>query len=200
MQRITAAGECASFAIDYRLAPEHPCPAGVEDTIAAYRFVREAGYPPQNITLGGDSAGGGLVVAALVALRDAGEPLPGSAVLVSPWVDLDSEALRTHTSGFIKLARRAAVAYAGELDRHDPRVSPLFADLCGLPPAMLHFGGAEPFAPEQRALGQAWSSAGSPITAVEWEDMPHDFPMMGGIFPAADAAVQAIGRFVAGAT
>lgn len=196
LQRITIAGECVTFAIDYRLAPEHPCPAGVEDAVAAYRFVRDAGYAAEDITLGGDSAGGGLVVAALVALREAGEPLPGGAVLVSPWVDLDSEALRTHRSGFIKLARRAAVAYAGDLDPHDPRVSPLFADLSGLPPAMLHFGGAEPFAPEQRALGEAWAKAGSPMTAVEWEDMPHDFPMMGGIFPPADAAVEAIGRFV----
>src|SRR5215470_14651996 len=138
-----------ALSVDYRLAPEHPFPAAVEDAMAAYRWLLTSGIDPAQIVVAGDSAGGGLALGALVALRDAGEPMPAAAVLLSPWTDLalTGESLRTRAAVDVMIKpegmhENAALYLAGADPRH-PYASPLYADLRGLPPLLIHVGDAE---------------------------------------------------------
>lgn len=138
------------YTIDYRLAPEHPFPAALDDAVAAYRELLDRGVDPEQLALCGDSAGGGLVVATLVAVRDAGLPMPIVGVLVAPWVDLElnSESLTRNGPNEPILTNAAlqdmANAYlGGKVSPRDPRVSPIHADLRGLPPLMIQVGSHE---------------------------------------------------------
>jgi len=142
----------------YRLAPEHPFPAALDDALAVYRWLMEARVDPGCLVIGGDSAGGGLAVAALVALRDAGDPLPAGAVLFSPWTDLALEGESITALAEIDdlldvdSLRAAAELYLGGEDPHHPLASPLFADLSGLPPSFIQTGGAEILLDDSPAL------------------------------------------------
>lgn len=138
------------LAVDYRLAPEHPCPAAIEDVVAVWRWWLGRGVDPSAVTIMGDSAGGGLVLTSMLAMRDADLPLPGRAALLSPWTDLavtGESARRNHVHDYLghgdELYEYAA-HYAGGLDRRDPRISPLYApDLSALPPTLVLAGGVE---------------------------------------------------------
>ena len=177
------------FAANYRLAPENQFPAAIDDAVAAYRGLLDAGHQPGRIVLGGDSAGGGLALSLLVGLRDAGIPLPAGAAVFSPWTDLAAtgESIRTN-------ARRCAMFhgkdigpsaryYLGETDPRNPLASPLYADLAGLPPLLLHVGANEVlrddsirFAERARAAGVRAELKVWPIVPHAWQLAPHKIP------------------------
>jgi len=149
ISRVSRAARARALAIDYRLAPENPFPAAVEDSTAAYRWLVSTGVDPARLAIAGDSAGGGLTLATLVALRDAGDPLPAAAVCLSPWVDLEGlgESMTTraevdpmiHRESLIQTAK----AYLGDADPRTPLAAPLYADLRGLPRLLIQVGTAE---------------------------------------------------------
>jgi acetyl esterase/lipase len=145
---------------DYRLAPEHPFPAGLEDALTSYRWLLAQGLAPENIVVGGDSAGGGLTLSLLLRLRAAGVAQPRAAVLLSPWTDLTMsspsyDTQRERDPGMTREAlQRSAAWYAGATDRADPIASPLFADLHGLPPLLVQVGGAEIMLDDARLVAE----------------------------------------------
>ncbi len=150
---MTEAGRAAkvrTLAIDYRLAPEHPFPAAFDDALTAWNFLRKQGIPAENIAVGGDSAGGGLTIALINRLRAAGEAQPACAWLASPWTDLTMSGSTMATKDAVDplihkpyLEELAAAYVPDNIDRKDPRVSPLYSDLRGFPPALIQVGSAE---------------------------------------------------------
>jgi acetyl esterase/lipase len=167
-------------ALEYRLAPEHPYPAAVEDAQAAYRWLlTESGVEPAKLVVGGDSSGAGLVLAALVGLRDAGDPMPAGAVCFSPWVDLSLSApsltANSATDPQVSRERLAGMAarYLNGVDPSSPHVSPLFADLSGLPPLLIQVGGAEALLDDSARLARVASAAGCEVDFEEWPKMIH---------------------------
>ncbi len=177
----------------YRLAPEHPYPAGLEDVLAAYRAVRAN---TNSLIMAGDSAGAGMSLCAAIAMREAGEEGPAGLLLMSPWVDLTSsgESIRANDGKDAILRANAipkhARAYAGGLALADPRISPLFADLAGLPPALIQCGGDELFLSEGSVLASRLEAAGTTVELQVYEGMWHDFQAHAGMMAEADTAVQ----------
>lgn len=166
------------LAPDYRLAPEHPKPAALEDTLAAYRFLRGLGVRSDSIVIAGDSAGGNLALVTLLALREAGEPLPAAAVLICPWVDLGCSGDSFETNApfdFItkEVGHLAAGHYLAGADPSDPSASPLFADLSGLPPLLIHVGGAEVLLDQVVAFAERARSEGVETELSVFDDMVH---------------------------
>ena len=195
-----------SLNVDYRLAPEHPFPAAVEDALAAYRWlISPAGgdEDPDRIIVAGDSAGGGLSTALLVALRDAGDPLPAGAHLISPWTDLaatgGSMVTRAEADPFIDPAQTGGVGsrYAGSAGVLHPLVSPLYADLTGLPPLLIHVGDSEVLLDDSTRLADRAIAAGVPVELQVWDGGFHVFQMMAGMIPEADEAIAQAGAWMA---
>jgi monoterpene epsilon-lactone hydrolase len=190
------------LAVDYRLAPEHPFPAALDDAITAYRFAVTSGHAPEAIALCGDSSGGGLVLATLVALRDRGEPMPGAAVCMSPWTDLTLSGSSIHSNGetdpMVSASTLAmmADAYLGEVDRRSPTASPLFAELAGLPPLLLQVGSGELLADDSIRFAERAEAAGVDVTLELWDDVFHVWQAFADLLPEARDAVAAIGTFV----
>ena len=187
------------FALDYRLAPEHPFPAALDDTVATLQWLAAQGARP--LWLAGDSAGGGLVVAALVRARDEGAAPVAGAVLFSPWVDatLSGASLRERarrdpilTPAFLE---RCARAYAGDTPRDHPLISPLFADLGGLPPLLIHVGTEEILFDDAARLAQKVQQAGGTACLRVWQGMPHVFPLF-PFFAESRRALVESARFV----
>jgi monoterpene epsilon-lactone hydrolase len=143
------AANCRALALDYRLAPEHPFPAAVEDAVAGYRYLLGRGVKPGRIAIAGDSAGGGLVVAAMLAIRDAGLPQPGCGWCISPWVDMEALGeTMTSRSATDPTVQRAGILdmagiYLNGADPRSPLAAPIYGDLSGLPPLLLQVGAAE---------------------------------------------------------
>ncbi len=177
----------------YRLAPEHPFPAAPDDAMAAYRAAADHSKP---LILAGDSAGGGLAIVTAIALRDAGERLPAGMLLASPWADLtmSGESIRSNDGKDAILRARLlpplAKAYANGLALHDPRISPLNADLSGLPPALIQSGGHDLFLSENSELASRMESAGTRVELQVYDGMWHDFQSHAGMLPEAATAVQ----------
>ncbi len=187
--------------IDYRMGPEHVCPAAIEDAVAAYEFLLAQGYDAANIAISGDSAGGGLTLATLVALRDKGVALPAAAALISPWVDLTgkSPTIKTRADVDPMLKGEAlgefAAHYKGSLAVDDPRISPLFADLTGLPPLLIQVGDHEVLLGDSEELDKRAKAAGVETKLEIWDEMFHVFHMFHFMLPEAAEANRRIGEF-----
>jgi len=190
------------YAPAYRLAPEHPYPAALDDAYAAYQALLAQGFEGSRLALMGDSAGGNLVLALLQRLRDEGAPLPQSAVLLSPWADLAGTlpSRRTQAKAEAMLPperlEEAARAYAGALPLTDPRLSVIRGAFTGLPPLMVHVGTAEILRDDSRAVAAAAEQAGVPCTLTEWPRQPHVFPAFFEILPEGRAALEACAAFI----
>jgi epsilon-lactone hydrolase len=198
---IASAGAASALLLDYRLAPEHPFPAAVDDATAAYRWLLDQGVAPGRIVIGGDSAGGGLTVATLLALREAGLPGPAGGVCISPWVDLtcSGESYQTRAAAD-PIVRRAGVeemarAYLGATPPRTPLASPLFADLRGLPPLLIQVGSEEVLLDDAQQLAERARAAGVETTLEVWERMIHVWHWFLPMLEEAPAAIETIGRF-----
>lgn len=184
-----------TLCLAYRLAPEHPFPAAAEDALAAYRYLLAQGYAPDCITLTGESAGGGLLVALCLRLKEEGLPLPGRMIPISPWVDLTlgGESLEANRRADVCLTREElagfAAVYAPGLER-DPLVSPVFGDLTGLPPCCIYVGGDEILLDDARLLADRLRAAGVPCTLHVEDGMWHAYPLYG--VPEANEALAEI--------
>jgi acetyl esterase/lipase len=197
----TAAG-VRILSIDYRMAPEHPFPAAVEDAIQAYNWLLEKGYKPGSIALGGDSAGGGLALAAILALREEKAKLPGAAVLLSPWTDLtmESESIAANQDTDIPLSvdwiKSMAKAYAGKTDLKHPQVSPLFSDPTGLPPLLVQAGSAEMLLDDSKGFAEKAHEAGVDVSLQVFKGMWHVFQAYGSSVTESGKAISEIGEFL----
>jgi len=202
---VTEAGRACglrTLAIGYRLAPEHPFPAAFEDAIAAWRHLRKQGMAARKIVVGGDSAGGGLTLALLQHLRDAGEEAPACAWLASPWTDLtmsgdtmvskDSVDPLIHGAYLEELAQAYVPAGA---NRKDPLISPLFADLRGLPPMLIQVGQDETLLADSTRLAAAGGAAGNATTLEIWPQMIHAWPMWNARLEPGRRALDHVGVF-----
>ncbi|MGE0858140.1 MAG: alpha/beta hydrolase [Gammaproteobacteria bacterium] len=189
---------------DYRLAPEAPFPAAVEDAVAAYDWLLAAGHAPASLAIAGDSAGGGLTAATLVALRDRGRPLPRCAVCISPWSDLAcsnaSYHYRAAADPMIPPAdvRFMAGLYLGGADPESPLASPNRADLAGLPPLLIHVGRDEVLLDDALVLDQAARSAGVDSTLEVWDDMIHVWHAFHPMLPEGREAIARVGAYLRG--
>lgn len=187
--------------LDYRLAPEHPFPSAIEDALAAYHWLLEQGLEPQQVLVAGDSAGGGLALALLLALRDKGQPLPAAAICLSPWTDLTgsgasrtSKAKRDYVLDPADLLRCSEIYLAGA-DPRNPLASPLYADLSGLPPLLIQVGSDEILLDDATALADAARAVGVDVKLEVWEGMFHVWQMIATFVPEGRQAIAAVGRF-----
>ncbi len=184
---------------DYRLAPEHPFPAAVEDALSAYRWMLEQGIAAERIAVAGDSAGGGLVLSLLLTLRRDGVPLPGGAVILCPWLDL---ALRTAPATKAPLAaeeeaRLCAAAYLGDHPVDDPIVDPLTADLSGLPPMLIQAATGDARLADAKALAKRADDHGVDVRLELFPVDAHAFQLFWSFLPEAADAIEAAGTFIA---
>jgi monoterpene epsilon-lactone hydrolase len=203
---VTEAGRAAgrrTLAVGYRLAPEHPFPAALEDALKAWRFLREQGIAAHDIAVGGDSAGGGLTVAMITHLRDAGGELPGCAWLVSPWTDLTLSGSTLATKEGVdplihtEYLRELVSAYLPkEMDRRDPRISPLQANLSGLPPTLIQVGSAETLLADATRFAATAGAADVPVTLEVWPHMIHAWPLWNARLEAGREALAQAGGFI----
>lgn len=200
--RISAASGCRALAINYRLAPEHRFPAPVEDAVAAYRWLLDQGIAPARVGFVGDSAGGNLVVAAMLSLRGQGLPQPAAGALMSPWTDLAATGdSYINRAGADPIHQRTMIlslakAYLGEHgDPHDPLASPLYADLAGLPPLLIQVGDRETVRDDSIMLARTAEAAGVRVQLEVWDGMIHVFQMFADI-PDAHRAIASIATFL----
>jgi acetyl esterase/lipase len=199
---VSRASSVPVLSVDYRLGPEHPFPAAVDDAVAAYAFARTRGIAPSRIAFGGDSAGGGLTVAALLALRDRREPLPAGGFCISPWFDLSlsgqSMETREAADPMLDRARLAIMArgYLAGTDARTPLASPLFADLTGLPPLLVQVGTAEVLLDDSTRFAARAQQAGIDMELEVWDDMIHDWHAFALVLPEGRQAIERVGAFV----
>jgi epsilon-lactone hydrolase len=203
---VTEAGRASktrTLAIQYRLAPEHPFPAALDDTLAAWSFLRQSGIAARHIVVGGDSAGGGLTIALINRLRDAGEPTPGCAWLLSPWTDLTLSGSTLATKDAVDpIIHRAYLAELIEaylpagVDRKDPRVSPLYADLKSFPPTLIQVGACETLLDDSTRFAAAAGRANVDVTLEIWPDMIHAWPMWNAHLEPGRRALARAGEFI----
>ena len=200
--RIAEAAGIRSLIIDYRLAPEHPHPAAVEDAVAAYDFLLDEGLAPERIAIGGDSAGGGLTFATLVALRESGRPLPGAAIALSPWTDLEGtgESMRTRAEADPMVSKDGLLQMAGfylrGADPRQPTASPLHADLRGLPPIAIQVGTAETLLDDSLRIAERLRAAGGTVELEAFEDLIHVFQAFAPHVPESLEAIARLGDFL----
>jgi monoterpene epsilon-lactone hydrolase len=200
--RIAQASGARGLAIDYRLAPEHPFPAALDDALAAYRFALSSGFAPERIAIAGDSAGGGLTLATLLALRDAGDPLPAAGVCMSPWADLEGNSGSARDpqtddpmirlEGLQEMGRHYL---AGEDPKH-PHAAPVYASYGGLPPLFVLVGTRELLHDDSLRVAEKARAAGVDLSLEVGEGLIHVWPFFGDQVPEAVESVARIGDFV----
>jgi acetyl esterase/lipase len=203
---VSEAGRAAkvrTLAIAYRLAPEHPFPAALDDAFAAWRFLRHAGIAAADIAIGGDSAGGGLTAALINFLNVTGEPLPGCAWMVSPWVDLTMSGSTLTSNDTVDplihksyLEELSSAYVQGGIDRADPRVSPLFANLKGFPPTLIQVGSAETLLADATRFASAAGNADVAVTLEIWPHMIHAWHLWNAHLEAGRRALASAGGFI----
>jgi monoterpene epsilon-lactone hydrolase len=200
--RLATLSNTAVFALNYRLAPEHPFPAALEDALAAYRALIAAGWFASHIVVAGDSAGGGLALALLLGVRDANEPPPAAAVLFSPWTDLaatgnsviDNSAADAliHGSWITAQARH----YLADTPATNPLASPVYADLTGLPPLLIRVSDSEVLLDGSRRVHENARRSGVVVTLQVWPGLPHGWQIFAPILPEARAALRHASAFI----
>jgi acetyl esterase/lipase len=199
---LSRAAKARVLLIGYRLAPEHPHPAAVEDATAAYRWLLAQGLSPKRVAIAGDSAGGGLTIATLVALRDAGEKLPAAGVCLSPWVDLEGigDSMRTKAEldpmvkkdGLVQLA----TLYLGGKHPRTPLAAPLYADLSGLPPLLILVGTSETLLDDASRIAERARKAGVAVTYEPAEGMIHVWQLFASMLDEGQQSIERIGEYV----
>lgn len=203
ISQLARAAGCRIIAVDYRLAPEHPFPAAVDDSLAVYRALLAEGQDPADLFVCGDSAGGGLTVATAVALRDAAVASPAGLLCIAPWTDLtgsgDSLRTRSHRERMLNPAGLEVDArhYAGNESLENPMISPLFADLSGLPPILIQVGDDELLLDDATRLADAARRHGVSVTQQIWPHLWHVWHLYAGLLPEANAAIRQMADFVA---
>ncbi len=209
-ERIAHAAGAVVHSVDYRLAPEHPFPAAIDDAVSAYIGLIGSGIPSERVVIGGDSAGANLSVATCLRLREHGHPLPAGLVLLSPWVDLtcDSETMAKNANP-LHLAQRegllqSARSYLQGQNPRLPEASPRFADLAGLPQMLIQVGSLETLLDDARSLEARIQAAGVPARMEIYEGMVHEWHLLSALLPTHETlvegteAVESIGAFVQG--
>ncbi|MEE2662562.1 MAG: alpha/beta hydrolase [Myxococcota bacterium] len=198
--RVSRASAARVLVIDYRLAPENPFPAAVEDAVASYRWLGEQGFARERIVIAGDSAGGGLTLATLAALSEASEPLPAAAVCLSPFADLEGTGQSYQTADDPLITAEAvhgmAAAYLQGQDMRQPTASPLYADYSGFPPLLIQVGTRELLLDDSTRVAQRARDAGVDVTLEEGEGLIHVWQLLGPNVPESVEAVDRIGAFV----
>ena len=200
--RIASAAQARVLVIDYRLAPEHPFPAALEDAVSYYRWLLAEGADPRQIAVIGDSAGGGLALALLLKLRDSGLPLPAAAVVLSPWTDLAltgaSLTLNAKLDAMVHAedVPKFAADYLAGADPRDPYASPLYGDPTGLPPTLIQVGSEEILRDDAVRMAEMMQRANCQAELQIWPRMPHVWHLFAPILPEAREAIAEIGKFV----
>jgi epsilon-lactone hydrolase len=202
MQNVSRASGARTLGINYALAPENPFPAAIEDAAKSYRWLLKQGIKPQNIAIAGDSAGGGLTLATLLYLRDAGDPLPAAGVGISPWTDMTCSAESYTTrleidpmvlgNGLEKMAD----FYVGDTDKKDPLASPVFADMTGMPPLLIHVGGREVLYDDAITVYENAKKAGVDVELLDEPEMFHVWHAFAPMLEEAQEAVDKIGVYL----
>ena len=197
--QITLAAKARTFALDYRLAPEHRFPAQLEDALQAYRWLLESGTDPETLVVAGDSAGGNLALALLLAARDSDEPLPSLAIALSPPTNFEIDLFPNQEFDWITKPAllRWRDWFCDPAQRRDPLVSPLRADLRGLPPIYIQAGCCEILYHSIREFADYASDQGADVILEGWEDMTHDFQIFGQDVPQSADALRRIGEVIA---
>ena len=204
LAHLAKAANATVIALDYRLAPEHPYPAALDDAVAGWTELLAQGVKPANLVIGGDSAGGNLALVTAIALRDRGLPLPAGLVLLSPWTGMSSSGVSMGTRAerdrllTVRGIDRAAREFANGLPLTDPRLSPLFATREGLPKMLIQVGDDELLLDDSLRLAEAARKAGVDVTVEHKLGLWHVWQVMAGWMPEADQAVAAMGAFVRG--
>lgn len=199
--RIARAARARVLAIDYRLSPEHPFPAALEDATDAYRWLLKRGSRSERLMIMGDSAGGGLTLALMLKLRDERAPLPAGAVAMSPWTDLAVTGASVHSNAVrdpmvvASEVPRFAEMYLGDTDPRNPYASPLYANPSGLPPTLIQAGEDEVLVDDSIRMAQKMKDAGCEVELQVWAGMPHVFQLLVPVMPEANAAIEHIRAF-----
>ena len=203
-ERLSHAAHAAVLLLGYRLAPENPFPAALDDTLAAYRWLLDRGHEPGSIAIAGDSAGGGLTLAALLALKQGAGPLPACGVVFSPWVDLELQGGTLVSKADVdpivhaETLKQWIACYAPGMDLRDPLLSPLHGDFTGIPPLLVQAGGREALLDDALRIVAVARAAGVEVEYQYWDDQIHVFQAFGHRLADARVAIDDAGQFIRG--
>jgi len=200
--RIAEQSRCRLLLVDYRLAPEHRFPAAIDDASSCYQNLLDKGYQPDNIAFAGDSAGGGLVAATFLKLKELKLPQPKCAVLMSPWLDLaasgDSIIVNEQADPMLtpKALKTMSTLYLGDVDVRTPMASPVFSDTSALAPMLIHVGSTEILLSDAERFSEAIEKNGGVVSLKVWPKMPHVFQVFAALMPEAKRSIEEISEFI----